>query len=196
MSTNLCGPMTLARTRVVVALSLGVLTCLAACMQTRRHSPQVPNVQVREKAGPSTFEQVLEIARGRKPTALKDLRWYAKQAPQEDVRFLAARITSLWAPSANTFHTSLPQALSPTCIDDSRLARLRRGGRIAVVVIVNVRVSADGRAIAVETLRGETDADTQRAIYETLASARYLPAKPADNYVEGVLTLSCRVDVH
>ncbi len=184
---------------------LSVLLILGACRpssamaiaETHRSDLQVATSRpaaVRDTAE-LTFEQVLQVARGKTIDAKKRIEKVRDKARDEQLQVLARRILGRWDDEANTYYSKTPQALESTCIDTGELKRLLQREVDATRVYVEVRVDADGRPVRASVSRGAEDKQLNDAIVHSLMQKRYVPAKENDNYVDATLTVECRLEV-
>ena len=142
-----------------------------------------------------TFEQVLQVARGKTIDAKKRMERVRDEARNEQLQALARRILGRWDDEANTYYSKTPQALESTCIDTGELKRLLQREVDATRVYVEVRVDAYGRPVRASVSRGAEDKQLNDAIVHSLMQKRYAPAKENDHYLDATLAVECRFEV-
>ena len=142
-----------------------------------------------------TFEQVLQVARGKTIDAKKRIEKVRDEARDEQLQALARRILGRWDDEANTYYSKTPQALESTCIDTNELKRLLQREVDATRVYVEIRVDAEGRPARASVAGGTEDKQLKDAIVHSLMQKRYAPAKENDHYVDATLTIECRIEV-
>ncbi len=189
----------------LLMISLSVLLILGACSpssamaiaETHRSDLQVATSRpaADRDTAELTFEQVLQVARGKTIDAKKRIEKVRDKARDEQLQVLARRILGRWDDEANTYYSKTPQALESTCIDTGELKRLLQREVDAMRVYVEVRVDADGRPVRASVSRGAEDKQLNDAIVHSLMQKRYVPAKENDNYVDATLTVECRLEV-
>lgn len=149
----------------------------------------------RENSAELTFEQVLQVARGKTIDVKRRMENVRDEARDGQLRALARRVLGRWDDETNTYYSKTPQALESTCIDTGELKRLLQREVDATRVYVEVRVDADGRPVRASVFRGAEDKQLNDAIVHSLMQKRYAPAKENDHYVDATLTVECRIEV-
>ena len=186
-------------------ISLSALLMFIACRpssatpacETHRTNLQVATSRPAADRGTAelTFEQVLQVARGKTIDAKKRIEKVRDEAHDDQLHVLARRILGRWDDNANTYYSKTPQALESTCIDTDELKRLLQREVDATRVYVEVRVDADGRPVRASVTGGTEDKQLKDAIVHALMQKRYVPAKENDHYVDATLTVECRIEV-
>jgi TonB family protein len=140
------------------------------------------------------YKEILQLAEDASPESRRQLEHRRTTATTEDARFAATSLIGMWDDSRGGYINDLPIPLRRGCASEGLLEEMRRRIHVTTHVDIELYVDAFGRVTDVRVVRGSGDTEIDRAIETELKHARFLPAKPRDVFVNGVVRMNCRIE--
>lgn len=185
--------------KIVVWSLVGILACSAPSprAQSEGSKSTVSSEAASESASAasSDFANVLHLGKSRESDARERLLAVGNDARDIEARLASRRMVGLWSEDERTYFSKVPLPLHRTCVDDTDLAIIR--GRITegTRVDVEVHISASGAVEEIAFRKGTGDDVVDKIIADSLRKRRFLPAKPGDDYMPGIVHVNCWIEV-
>jgi TonB family protein len=140
------------------------------------------------------YKDVLRLAEDGSAESRRELDRRRTTATTEDARFAATSLIGRWDNARSGYFNDLPIPLRRSCASEPLLETMRQRIRVTTYVDFQLYVDAVGRVTSVHVVRSSGDAEIDREIETELKRARFLPAKPRDVFVNGIVRMNCRIE--
>jgi TonB family protein len=160
-----------------------------ACSAPALHDVTAPSVDPA-----AAYQDVLRLAEDGSAESRRELERRSITGSTEDVRFAATSLIGLWDDTRGGYFNDLPIPLRRSCASELLLEKMRRRIRVTSYVDFELHVDASGSVTSVRVVRGSGDAEIDGEIETELKRARFLPAKPGEVFVNGLVRMNCKIE--
>ena len=145
-----------------------------------------------EQTKPDAYwDEVLKIAQSRGSDSRTRLAKMKEEIQSEPSKQLISTILMQWSDEAQTYFSEIPRVVQFVCLTEKQ-ARVLKAAKVAPeIAVLEVTTDQRGMPVDVRVIKGAEDQRLRKAVVQNAKDAVFCPAKPADRFIEGVITLTC-----